>query len=107
MRILIAESNNATTLLNAFKDTISEHAIWEYVTADILKEEEYQSFNIESPLYPIICIEEDSISFKDVLAQWNDMTKDEISALLFSLVPMESEWWKSCPSGWCGGCSWC
>lgn len=93
-------------MVDTFKKNIIEMEISEFVTAEAIKNEELSSFGINESSFPVICIDEESIWFKDVLLQWSELSEKEIIDLLWSLVPTEITG-KSCPSSWCGGCSWC
>jgi len=53
---------------------------------------------------PALCIEEESIDFRDVIFQGIIPEKAEIKSLLTSIVGWEESEWESCGTGGCGSC---
>lgn len=76
--------------------------------ADIVKicELEDEAYNLELGITesPALCIEEESIDFRDVIFQGITPEKEEIRSLLISIVGHE-EASDSCGTGGCGSCS--
>jgi hypothetical protein len=54
---------------------------------------------------PALCIEEESIEFRDVIFQGIIPEKAEIKSLLISIVGGEESGGDSCGTGGCGSCS--
>lgn len=95
-----------SVMVDTFNKKIIDMEISEFVQAENIKTEELSSFWINETSFPVICIDEESIWFKDVIVQGSELSEKEIEDLLGSLVPAEMSW-KSCPSSGCGGCSGC
>ena len=54
---------------------------------------------------PALCIEEESINFKDVIFQWQIPEYEEISSMFISILGDDDHnEWSSCWSGGCGDC---
>lgn len=53
---------------------------------------------------PALIIEEESISFKDMIFEWIIPEVDELKSMFISIVWSGESWDSSCSSWGCGGC---
>lgn len=87
----------------------TSEVLWELGLSDIVKiqEKNDEAYKIELGITenPALCIEEESIDFRDVIFQGIIPEKPEIRSLLVSIVWGEESSGDSCGTGGCGSCS--
>ncbi|MDD5198052.1 MAG: hypothetical protein PHN60_04305 [Candidatus Gracilibacteria bacterium] len=105
MQIVIVGSPPLSTELFARTSEI----LGELGLSDIVKirEQEDEAYKMELGITenPALCVEEESIDFRDVIFQGIIPEKMEIKSLLISIVGGEESGGDSCGTGGCGTCS--
>ena len=103
---LVGEGTSLSDLEVLVNKALSELSLSDAVTVKLSNDSAY---NMELGIteFPALCIEEESIEFRDMIFQWEVPEYDEIKSMFISILwddNAHSEW-GSCSTGGCGDCS--
>lgn len=107
MKIVIYWNNEESkNLIDITNESLNSIWLNDFIEVTNENSEEYKKTLSITKDYAF-CIEEDSIDFKDIIFEWTTPSREEIDALLISIIGWSNNEW--CSSWWCGSCSswWC
>ncbi len=102
--VIVGSGSPASDLFTRTSEILAE--LWLTGVVSI-REQNDEAYKMELGITenPALCIEEESIDFRDVIFQGITPEKTEIKSLLMSIVWGEESEGDSCGTGGCGSCS--
>ena len=102
---LVGEGNTLTSLQDLVNQALSELSLTDAVKVSLSNDSAY---NMELGIteFPALCIEEESIEFKDMIFQGEVPAYDEIKSMFISILGDDDAHSEggSCGTGGCGTC---
>ncbi|MDD2891355.1 MAG: hypothetical protein PHQ95_00090 [Candidatus Gracilibacteria bacterium] len=102
--VIVGSAPLRTDLFNRTSEVLTELGLSDIVKIRELDDEAYK-MELGITENPALCIEEETIEFRDVIFQGIIPEKTEIKSLLISIVGGEEVSGGSCGTGGCGSCS--
>ena len=95
---LVWEWADLSKLETSVKSITEELWLSEFLTIEITNDDSYKA-SLEITENPALCIEEDSIDFRDLIFQWQVPSEEELKAMFMAII----WWWET--AWWCSTCS--
>jgi hypothetical protein len=104
---IVGEGENLSSLKSLVEKALSELSLTDAVKVQETNDPSYK-MELGVTENPALCIEEESIDFKDMIFQGEIPEYDEIKSMFLSILGDEEDheggWCGSCSTGWCGTC---
>ena len=103
---LVGEDTSVKTLETLVNQALSELALTDAVTVKLSNDAAYK-MELGITESPALCIEEESIDFRDMIFQGEVPPYEEIKSMFISILGDDEHdhEWGSCGTGGCGDCS--
>lgn len=103
---IVGTSPDAETLLSRVQASLEELGLLSHATVEIYDTPEYRE-QMKITSLPALCIEEESINFRDMIFEWVIPEHSELTSLFISLFGGEEKKWGcgTCTTGSCDTCA--